>query len=158
MKSPSVSILKKELSALTPVEIQEICMRLAKFKKENKELLTYLLFSRSNELEFIKEVKSEMDEQFSEINLTHLYYTRKSLRKIARNLNKYIRYSGKKETEVDLLVYFCSKMKLLNIPLHQNTSLNNMYNNQLRKIRVAVASLHEDLQHDYFEELASLKI
>jgi hypothetical protein len=158
MKLPSVSMLKKELSSLAPADMLEVCMRLVKYKKENKELLTYLLFSRGDEEEYIREIKSEMDIHFSEINLTHLYFTKKSLRKILRNINKYSRYSDKKETEVELLIYFCLKIKSLNIRINQNVSLSNMYTNQLRKIRIAVDLLHEDLQHDYLQEIDALKI
>ena len=43
MKAVNVSRLKTELNNRSPKELLEICLRLSKFKKENKELLTYLL-------------------------------------------------------------------------------------------------------------------
>ena len=57
MKAASLSELKKELSSRPPQELLELCLRLTKFKKENKELLTYLLYEASNEPAFVKSVK-----------------------------------------------------------------------------------------------------
>ena len=111
MKAATVVQIKKELQHRNPEELLELCLRLSKFKKENKELLTYLLFEADNEQGYIQTVKSEVDELFSEINTNSYFYFKKSVRKILRNLKKYIRYSGNKETEVELLLYFCQKLK-----------------------------------------------
>jgi len=39
MKAASISELKQELQNISAKEITDICLRLARFKKENKELL-----------------------------------------------------------------------------------------------------------------------
>ena len=153
MKAATVSTLKKELNDRSPQELVELCLRLAKFKKENKELLTYLLFEASDEMAFIEGVKQEMDEQFEQINTKSYYFIKKSLRKILKNVKKYIRYSKKKETEVDLLIYFCLKLKRFSPSYRRSTVLVNLYNRQLGLIRKTVATLDEDLQYDYGEEL-----
>jgi len=158
MKAFSISILKKELAALPHGDVIDICMKLVKYKKENKELLSYLLFDANNEPEYIRNIKQEIDLQFSEINLSHLYFAKKSIRKILKTTNKYIRYSGHKQTEVELMVHFCVKLKESKIPIRTSNSLNNLYLNQLRKIRLAISALHEDLQHDYLEEIAGLNL
>ena len=44
MKAATLNELRKELQALSSKELVEICLRLAKYKKESKELLTYLIF------------------------------------------------------------------------------------------------------------------
>ena len=49
MRSASVHEIKQELLTLKPAELVELCLRLAKFKKENKELLNYLLFEAQDE-------------------------------------------------------------------------------------------------------------
>jgi hypothetical protein len=85
-----------------------------------------------------------------------VYYIKKSLRKILRALKKYIRYSGLLVVEVELLIYFCTAMKDLNIPLHKNPVLQNIYESQLKKIHSALNTLHEDLQHDYLKEVENL--
>ena len=156
MKPASLSTLKKELALLPPNDVLAICMKLIKFKKENKELLGYLLFDANDEPGFIISVKTEIDSQFAEINLGHLYFAKKSIRKILKNTNKYIKYSGLKQTEVELLIHFCSKMKTLGKPMKSSNTLNNLYENLLRKIRLAIGKLHEDLQHDYLEEIKRL--
>ena len=44
MKASSINEIKKELEQRSNTELLSFCLRLAKFKKENKELLTFLLF------------------------------------------------------------------------------------------------------------------
>jgi peptide subunit release factor 1 (eRF1) len=157
MKPASLSFLKREIENLSAKEVQELCLRLAKYRKENKELLSYLIFDAGNESEYIKSVKAEIELQFSEINTTQMYFVRKSVRKILRTTNKYIRYSGQKQTEAELLLFFCSKLKDSGIPYQSVTSLNSLFENQLRKIRKAVSTLHEDLQFDYGLEIDRLR-
>jgi len=149
MNTASSSDLKEELKTLKPAQLTELCLRLARFKKENKELLTYLLFEAHNEEGYIAGVKKEIDDLFSEINLSHLYFAKKSLRKIVRVINKYSRYSGIKQTEIELRLYFCITLKHSEIPIHRNTVISNLYNSQLKKIDTLLKTLHEDLQYDY---------
>jgi hypothetical protein len=156
IKPASLSLLKQELENLSAKEVQELCLKLAKYKKDNKELLSYLIFDAGDEAEYIKNVKAEIELQFREINTTHLYFVRKSIRKILRTTNKYIRYSGQKNTEAELLLFFCSKLKYSGIPYQSVSSLSNLYLNQLQKVRKAVSLLHEDLQYDYGREIERL--
>jgi hypothetical protein len=133
-----------------------LCLRLARFKKENKELLAYLLFESSDEQSYIKRVKEEIDEQFGQVNRTTSYFIKKSIRKILRNTRKYIRYSQKKETEVELLIYFCTKMNQFKPSIHHITALQNLFERLIESIRKSVLSLHEDLQYDFGLELEEL--
>ena len=153
MITPSISQLKKDLSLLPSDEILEICIKLAKFKKDNKEFLHYLLYHAYDEREYILTVKKEITSLFNEANFNTLYLTKKSIRKILNTVNKYISYSKHKQTEVELLIHFCKEIKKSGILKHAVISLNNIYDRQIRKIKKAVESLHEDLQHDYLEEL-----
>ena len=156
MKTVTVKELSQELTYRTPKELRDLCLRLSRFKKENKELLTYLLFESSDELSYIAGVKKEIDEEFEQINKTTYYYIKKSVRKILKNTRKYIRYSQKKQTEVELLLYFCTKLKKLSPSIQRNTSLMNLYNRQIDTIIKKVSLLHEDLQYDYGLELSEL--
>ncbi|MCH2020835.1 MAG: hypothetical protein MK207_00035 [Saprospiraceae bacterium] len=158
MKTATVKELKTELSNCKPIELLQICLRLSKFKKENKELLTYLLFEASNEAQYIENVKIVLATQFSEVNTKSYYYIKKSVRKILRNCKKYIRYSQKKETEVDLLIYFCTELKKIRPSMVNSVQLHNIYKRQLKIIRNTVSQLHEDLQFDYNEELNELDL
>lgn len=155
MKAATVHEIKQELLTLKPAAITELCLRLARFKKENKELLTYLLFEAHNEPAYIQSVKEEMDELFAGINKSQLYFAKKSLRKIIRIINKYCRYSGAKQTEVELRLYFCITLKESGISLY-NTIINNIYQSQLKKVITVLDTLHEDLQYDYRKQLDEL--
>jgi len=156
MKAATINELKLELQNTPPVKVTELCLRLARFKKENKELLTYLLFEAHDTIAYIENVKAEMDTQFEDINKSNVYFVKKTLRKILRTTNKYCRYSGLANVEIELLLYFCARMKSLDIPINKNPVLANIYNNQLKKITKTVATLHEDLQYDYLREINKL--
>jgi hypothetical protein len=156
MKAVTSRELKEELSNRTPKEIRELCLRLARFKKENKELLTYLLFDSSDEGLFVESIRKEIDEGFELINRKSHYLIKKSFRKILRSIRKYSRYSQKKETEVALLIYFCSKLKNFRPSITSNPGLQKLFNNLIDTIRKKMILLHEDLQFDYTGELEEL--
>ncbi len=156
MKASTVHVLKQELSTLKPTDLTELCLRLARFKKENKELLTYLLFEAHDEEGFITGVKKEIDTGFEEINLSQLYFAKKSLRKIVRIINKFSRYSGQKESELRLRLHFCHTLKDSGIPIERNPVINNLYLSQLKKINGLLSTLHDDLQYDYRTEIEAL--
>ncbi len=156
MKSATVKELKDELATYSQKEILAICLRLSKFKKENKELLTYLLYESKNEMAYIQNVKNEIEIQFEQINKTSYYFIKKSVRKILRTIKKHIRYSQKKETEVELLIFFCYKLNNFHPSINKNKVLQKLYLQQIESIRKTVSKLHEDLQYDYEKELDEL--
>lgn len=156
MKAASLNELKQELNTRPQKEILAACLRLAKFKKENKELLTFLLFEAGDLQSYIQNVKTEIDDQFSLVNKTNLYFAKKSVRKILRIINKFIRYATSKETEVELLIYFCIKLKESGISMRKSTALTNLFNMQIKKINKVMVQLHEDLQYEYLKDLEKL--
>jgi len=149
MKSATVNEIKKELETRSSKQLVALCLHLAKFKKENKELLTYLLYEADDEDSYIENIKNEIDEQFETINNSSYYFIKKSVRKILRMTKKYIRYSKQKETEAALLLYFCSKLKAFRPTINKNVPLLNLYNRELQGVKKTIAALHEDLQYDY---------
>ena len=157
MKTVSLKELRDELRTFPPDKLQEICIRLARFKKENKELMTYLLFDSDDEQGYIHSVKEEIDGAFKSMNRSNLYLIKKSLRKILKDTNKYIRYSGIKTTEVELLIYFCRKIRLSKIPLSRSVAMRNLYTRQVFKIVQTLSKLHEDIQFDYQDDVTFLK-
>lgn len=156
MKAASLKEIKKELDTLDPETVQEMCMRLIRYKKENKELLTYLLFEANDEQSYIETVKEEVAELFETLPASNVYLIKKVLRKILRFANKQIKYSGVKPTEIELRIFFCLKMKEYKIPMHHGTVLYNLYQQQLKKISAVLAKLPEDLQTDYDRDLARI--
>ena len=156
MKAATVKQIKDNLSERSPKELMELCLRLSKFKKENKELLTYLLFEAADEASYIHNIKLEVEEQFTQINRKNFYFIKKGVRKILKNIKTYARYSQKKETEVELLLFFCKELKALKPSIRRNTVLQNLYDRQIGYIRKKLLLLHEDLQYDYGVELEAL--
>lgn len=156
MKAASISDIKQELNNIEPAKLLELCLRLAKYKKDNKELLNYLLFEAHDEQAYISNVKKEIEEAFNEINKSNLYFAKKSLRKILRTATKHIRYTASKTAEVELLLHFCETLQQSGIPIKNSAVINNLYQFQLKKIAKLIATLHEDLQYDYLKELDKL--
>jgi hypothetical protein len=157
MKTASLKEIKIELENTPPEKLLELCLHLIKFKKENKELLTYLLFEEGNEGSYVASVKEVLNDLFDTVNKTQLYFAKKTIRKIVRIANRYIKYSDSKTTEPDILIHVCEKINDLNLDLKKNTALHNIYLSQLKKIKKAVSGMHEDEQYDYLKMLEILE-
>jgi hypothetical protein len=157
MKAVTVKELGQELQNRSPKELRELCLRLARFKKENKELMTYLLFESTDEASYVESVKTEIDRQFDEVNKKSYYFIKKGLRRILLNTRKYIRYTQNKKTEIDLLIYYCAKLKTFTPAIKRNKALTNLYDRLIESIIEKLTCLHEDLLYDYQQELDALK-
>lgn len=158
MKAASIVEIKKELEYLDKEKIKQLCLRLARFKLENKELLTYLVFEAHDEVSYVQSIKNQLDGLFSEINTNSYFYVKKSVRKILRRVKKFSRYSNCLETEVELLLYVCQKMKNINPSIFLNITLTNLYNRQLASVQKKILKLHEDLQFEYNLQIEELKL
>jgi hypothetical protein len=156
MKAVTVKELNQELINLSPKELRDLCLRLARFKKENKELLTYLLFESADEESYVESIKGEIDQQFDQINKKNNYLIKKGLRRILLNTRKFIRYSLNKKSEVDLLIYYCVKLKKFTSSIQKHKGLRKLYDKQIETIILKISSLHEDLQYDYGLEINEL--
>ena len=157
MKAASAAEIKKTLQSLDRQELLELCLRLARFKKENKELITYLLYEESDLPAYINSVKEQMDEGFAQVNTTSVYFAKKTLRKILRQANKFIRYSGNREVEAELLLHYATSLKGLKLSWQKTTAMVNLYQSVLKKAGAAIEGMHEDLQHDYKRTLDRLR-
>jgi hypothetical protein len=155
MKPEKLSDIKKELSGHTVQELTEICLRIAKYKKENKELLNYLLFDSTDPLAYAEQVKSFLEADFKSIQ-SHYYYSTKSLRKIIRVMNRYAKYTASKQVDIELALWFCRNYLLYVDLKSSHKPLQGLLIRQLEKISKLLPKLHEDLHFDYqneFEEL-----
>lgn len=156
MNAASLKEIKSALENIPPNELLKICLRLSKFKKENKELVTYLLFDEADEPGYIASVKETLALLFEDVNTSNLYFAKKTIRKIVRTANRYIRYSSVATTEVEILLFVAHQMQELKIDFKKSTALNNIFLGLVKKIKKSVASMHEDLQYDYLKELEIL--
>ncbi|MFT7632711.1 MAG: hypothetical protein ACI87E_003765 [Mariniblastus sp.] len=145
MKAASIAELKKALVKLDQGELLDACLRLARFKKDNKELLTYLLFLAEDERGYASYLCDEIDEQFSLTPNAH----KKTLRKTIRWMDKCLRFSAIKETEIQVRVHFCRALKASDTPYLRSRVMTNMFTGQIKKIHKAIEKFHEDIQYDY---------
>ena len=156
MKAAGVKAIKEELNSRSREELSDLCLKLSKFKKENKELLTYLLFEADNENLFIISIQEEIDLEFENINRKSYYFIKKSIRKILRNTKKNIRYSKKKQTEVELLLHFCKKLKKFDPSISNSIPLYRIFDREILKVEKILKTLHPDLKYDYESEIESI--
>lgn len=147
--------IKKELQHLPNEQIAELCLRLARHKKENKELLAYLLFEAYDESAFIEKVKAEAGFLFSQLPVQS-YNAAKSLRKILRLLSKYSKFAATKGTEIALLINFCNNYLQYADRKSSYKPLRLILVRQLEKIRSLIGKLHEDMQFDYSNDYNEL--
>ena len=156
MKSASIQQIKEELEQLSPAKVLDLFLKVIKYKKESKELVSYLLFDAHDEAGYTESIKAETDEQFSLLPHATLHLTKKSLRKILRTLTKYARHINSRQAEVEIRLHFCKKLQASGIPLHKSVALEKIYRQQLKKIGELLNGMHEDLKYDYSKELTIL--
>ena len=111
MKVASVSELKKEFNHLSTIELVELLNNLVKFNKENKEYVHYLLLESDFEANYIQKIKDELEVEFKSIDARSWKTMKKSIQRILRVLKKYIKFSKQPQTEIELLLYFCDKLR-----------------------------------------------
>jgi hypothetical protein len=158
LEKQSISNIKKELVHLAAPELSRIILRLAKFKKINKELTHYLLFEAHDEESFIEKVKNMIAERFNDTPKNSSYLATKQIRKTLRLTNQYAGYSDLVQTEIELLIYFCTQTKPF-VTLYKNqTVLSNLYMRQIQKIKKLISKLHEDLQYDYEMKITNYEL
>jgi hypothetical protein len=156
MQTASLAQLKTDLQAMPHPELLAVCLRMVKYKKENKELLTYLIYESGSEATFIADLKLEVDDLFETVNTHSLFWAKKTIRKIGRHITKHSKFSGIATTQIEWLIHFCEKLRSLNIVLDNSPALVNLYLQQLKKIEKLIQTLHEDLQYDYRIRLSGL--
>jgi len=143
--------IKKEIQHLRTEQLAELCLRLARYKKENKELLAYILFEADNEAAFMEKVKAETGFMFSQLPVRS-YDAAKSIRKILRLLGKYTKFTGSKQVEIELLISFCNNYVHYVDRKTSYKPLRMILTRQMLKTRTLIGKLHEDLQADYIME------
>ncbi len=157
MKPATIHQIKTDLGTINSKDLMAIVLRLAKHKKENKELISYLLFDASDENFYIEQVKKSVDEIFSDLNINHVYYAKKTIRKALKMIDKYIRFSGKPLTETELRIYFCELIQNSGITLFRSRVLLNIFNGQIKKIDKSMSKMHEDEQFDFQGRLENIR-
>ena len=155
MDTASIKQLKDTLSTLGREELTGLLLRMVKFKKENKELLTFLLFEAGDLDAYVYEISLEIKDEFENYRLKTAYYKRKGCRRILRILKKYIKYAADKEVEVRLLLAYVS-MVAESKTFITDRVIQKIAFRQLLLAEKSIVKLHEDLQYEYKLELEEL--
>ncbi|HXI00236.1 MAG TPA: hypothetical protein VNI52_08195 [Sphingobacteriaceae bacterium] len=155
MKPEKLITIKRELSGRSVHELTDLCLRLAKYKKENKELLNYLLFDADDPLMYAGQVKVFLEDDFKTLQ-KHSYYSTKSLRKILRIINRHAKYTASKTVELELLIWFCNNFLTYADTKSSHKPLHAIFTRQFQKIQNLIPKLHEDLAFDYQNECNQL--
>ena len=153
MKIASVSELKKEFNHLSNEDLIELLNNLVKFNKENKEYVHYLLLESDFEENYIQKIKEEIGNEFKLIDARSWKTMKKSIQRILKLLKKYIKFSKKPQTEIELLLFFCEKLRVYKTAMNRNPVIYNIYVRQVNTINKSIEKLHEDIQFDYREEI-----
>ena len=157
MKPASIDDIKKDLQQQPPKKVLELLLKLARFKKENKELLTYLLFEADDEAGYTQSIKLEIDDLLAEIKDAPYTIFKKVLRKIPRIINKQIKYMGSKSSAVELHLHFAGKLReLAGLPSGRALP-EKIFFQQIGKIEKLLPMLADDLRYDYEKQAAAIK-
>ncbi|MCS5489473.1 hypothetical protein [Algoriphagus limi] len=157
MQIPSLAELKKELSFLSEKELISLITDLSKLSRDNKAYLYFKMNEKFDPRLFVDSVKEELDEAFDSVNTGNYYYTKKSAQAIRRKLNKALKLSKNKADQVELILYFCEKLKDHGFLDFRHPVITNLFNIQIGKAQRILESLHVDLQADFQFKLEELK-
>ena len=149
MKAATINQLKKELETCTHAKLVEIALQLSKYKVENKELLSFIMFDSDDIATYVADIKIEIDAAYEELKYHSFYHALKRLRKITRLIAKYVKYTGSKEVEAELSIYFCDHFVAQGYTDDRYKSMLKLLHTQVKKIERCLPKIHEDLAFDY---------
>lgn len=157
MQIPSLAEIKRELSYLNEKELREYIIDLSKFSRDNKAYLFFKLYGRDQAGLYIQMVQEDLEQEFQNARGDHSYYAKKSAQKIRRKMNKLLKLSKEKTDQIEVLLFFCEKMKEYGFLRHGNLIIDNLYKTQVSKVHKLISGLHEDLQFDYEGRIEELE-
>ena len=157
MKIASLAEIKKNLTQLTDKELIELVTLMAKNSVDNKKFLFFHLYGRDNPNLYTEMVEEELEMEFQKANTANYHYAKKSAQKVRRIMNKLLKYNKDKAIQLELIAFFCEKLKEYGYLRHRHHVIDNLYKMQVSKIEKLQSGLHEDLQYDYQERIDSLK-
>lgn len=149
MNIPSLAAIKKELSYLDEKELISLILNLSKFTRDNKAFLYFKLNERDQPSLFVDTVKEELDKLFQTANTTSFYLTKKSAQTIRRKLNKALKFSANKTDQIELILFFCEKLKTYGYLKFNHPVISNLFQMQIQKAEKLILKLEDDLRYDY---------
>ena len=67
-----------------------------------------------------------------------------------RYTDRFIKYSGNLETEVEVRMHYCKELKQSTIQIDRSVLISNLHHRQLDRIGKKF-TVHDDLQYDYMQ-------
>ena len=119
-------------------------------------MLTYLLFEAADEESYVQELKSFIELEFEALPEKSAYLAKKSIRRIIRSVNRYLKYTDVKTTSVEVMISLCRQLRRLAKIYRESVAIQKIYSSHLKKVETIISTLHEDLQFDYRKELEDL--
>lgn len=157
MELADARTIKAEIKERSHEELVELCMRLSRFKKENKALITYELFLKDDEWAFCQETKEQITEDLSAITNKQVFWLKKSVRKVLKEVSLLLRFTKEPRIEIELLTHFALELNRIVPEVHRSRILKNLYVRQVNRIQKIQQKLPEDLRLDYQADLDALK-
>lgn len=157
MKAATLHQIKKELETISPQKLMALSLRLIKFKTENKELISYLLFDEDDQAGYISDIKHEISELLASIKSMPPYLVKRTLRKALKLITKYCKYMGSKDAEAELLIHFCKIVYNEGISRYTYKAVLNIYLSTLIKVQKLLPYVHVELQNDFENEIIRLQ-
>lgn len=157
MKIASLAEIKKELQHLSQKELIEVITDLSKFSTDNKLFLYFKLYGREQPDLFAEMVQEELINDFRNGNQRNAHYAKKSAQAIRRKLNKYLKFTKDKPTQIDLISFFCEMLYEYGYLMYRHPVIENLYLLQVGKVERLIGQMHEDLQFDYRDKVRELQ-
>lgn len=148
MDAASLADIRKELAHQSPAELMELVVRLARFRLDNKALIGYWLFDRTNQAQFLAQVHLALDEALASMNFSSAYFVKKSLRKWQRQVNLYGRICGEPWMLADLQGYYVWTCLRAQKKVMYPDYFVELIRAAQRKFNTLLLKLEPDMQHD----------
>ncbi len=155
MIAEKLNELKKDLANCTDKQLVDHLLSLARLKKENKEMLSYLLGYGGRPLEYGEVYKSLIDDCFTDIS-ENPYFAKKTLQKIKRIISKYYRFTSSRQGEAELYAHFLEGFCKHIHPDTRHKQVLGIGIFALKKLNAIAAQVHEDISGDVLKELDRL--
>lgn len=150
-----LQLQKKEIAKLDVKTVADICIRLAKYKTENKEFLNYLLFYSFDNEPYINDLKFDITNTFLLYKQNDYTYT-KIIKSLLTRLNKHLKFIADKTREAEIIAQFCAAFINKIDVRSYNSGLIQVLYRQFVRLQKVVLKLDEDLQFDYATDMETI--
>ncbi|GHB29330.1 hypothetical protein [Mongoliitalea lutea] len=158
MINPKIAEIKKSLNYLDEKELRSLLLDIIGFTTDNKRYAYFKLHEQQDEHFFLVESKEFLGEEFGKASMANFWSSKKSLQKLRSTLNKMLKFTKRKEFQLELILFFCEQTKEYGYLDYRHPVIHNLYHTQLRKAENLISKLHEDLQYDYQMQLEELAV